>query len=123
MGDVSKNTLATKVVYDPRARSRIATDCSETIEEPTNASISSESPPELDDGSHPSRGPRRGLHKLCSVLSDPGRLINRSTADDECLGTWSATGILVNFISVGYILNPSGKACLAQYLSCLLPIK
>jgi hypothetical protein len=29
--------------------------------------------------------------------------------EPKFLGIWSATCILVNFISVGYILNPSGK--------------
>ena len=29
--------------------------------------------------------------------------------EPQPLGSWSATFILINFISMGYILNPSGK--------------
>ena len=77
------------------------------FEDATPTSLSLPESSKMGDHSSLSNPPRL-LQRLSSAFTDPGSLINRSS-EDECLGTWSATGILVNFISVGYILNPSGK--------------
>ena len=90
---------------------------STSITEWTSSALESrEDEDALATNKHPSR--RRSLMKrLQSTLSDPGSMVNGQ--EDKVLGTWSATGILVNFISVGYILNPSGKILvICMFKSC-----